>query len=128
AAQLQPQREQRGRRMQTAYDFVIVGSGAGGSPLTYRLSEDRDVTVLILEAGGTDLPEAVQVPYRWNELLLTELDWAYMSVPQPGLNGRQIYCAAGKATGGGANLYHMQHVPGPRGGFGDRGTNDGTRV
>jgi choline dehydrogenase len=93
------------------FDFIIVGSGAGGSTVSYRLGELSDAKVLILEAGGRDLPEeAVEVPYRWNELLLTELDWAYNSVPQPGLNNRQIYSAAGKAIGGGSVLYHMMHV------------------
>jgi choline dehydrogenase len=92
------------------FDFVIIGSGAGGSALAYRLSELSGATILILEAGGGDLPEAVESPFRWNELLLTELDWAYNSVPQPGLNNRQIYSAAGKATGGTSVVYHMMHV------------------
>ncbi|MFO0957559.1 MAG: GMC family oxidoreductase N-terminal domain-containing protein [Isosphaeraceae bacterium] len=96
--------------MDDTYDYIIVGSGAGGSPLAYRLTEDPAVKVLLLEAGGADLPEAVEVPYRWNELLLTDLDYAYTSVPQPGLNGRQVYCAAGKCLGGTSNLYHMMHV------------------
>jgi choline dehydrogenase len=92
------------------FDFVIIGSGAGGSTLAYRLGEVPDARILVLEAGGGDLPEAVDVPYRWNELLLTALDWAYNSVPQPGLNNRQVYSAAGRATGGGSVLYHMMHV------------------
>ncbi|MGH8906558.1 MAG: GMC family oxidoreductase [Egibacteraceae bacterium] len=96
--------------MVDTFDFVIVGSGAAGSTLAYRLSELSGATILILEAGGSDLPEAVEVPYRWNELLLTELDWAYNSLPQPGLNNRQIYTAAGRATGGGSVVYHMMHV------------------
>lgn len=92
------------------FDFIIVGSGAAGSALAYRLGELPDARILILEAGGGDLPEAVEIPYRWNELLLTELDWAYNSVPQPGLSNRQVYCAAGRATGGGSVVYHMMHV------------------
>jgi choline dehydrogenase len=92
------------------FDFVIVGSGAAGSTLAYRLGELSDARILVLEAGEQDLPEAVEVPFRWNELLLTALDWAYNSAPQPGLNNRQIYSAAGKATGGGSVLYHMMHV------------------
>ena len=57
-------------------DYVIVGSGAGGSTLAYRLGENPDVKILVLEAGGnaTESPmwPAIQSPYRWNELLLTE--------------------------------------------------------
>ncbi len=102
----------RSGTMASEFDYIIVGSGAAGSTLAYRLSEMSDVAVLVLEAGGTNLPEAVEVPYRWNELLLTDLDYAYTSVPQPGLNGRQIYCAAGKAMGGTSILYHMMHVRG----------------
>jgi choline dehydrogenase len=99
-----------GAIMPDTFDFIIVGSGPGGSTLAYRLGELSGTTILILEASGRDLPEAVQVPYRWNELLLTDLDWAYNSAPQPGLNNRQIYSAAGRATGGGSVVYHMMHV------------------
>lgn len=98
--------------MRNEYDFVIIGSGAGGSTVAYRLGEDPDITILVLEAGTDDLPEAVEVPWRWNELLLTETDWAYMSPPQPGLAGRQVYCASGRAIGGSSSVYHMMHVRG----------------
>lgn len=96
--------------MVDTFDYVIVGSGAGGSTLAYRLGEQSDLRILVLEAGSGELPEAVSVPWRWNELLLTDLDWAYNSAPQPGLNNRQIYSAAGRATGGTSVLYHMMHV------------------
>lgn len=103
--------------MVDSYDYVIVGSGAAGSTLAYRLSEDSEASVLVLEAGGTDLPEAYEVPWRWNELLLTDLDWAYMSEPQPGLNNHQVYSASGRGTGGGSIVYHMMHVRGRRADF-----------
>jgi choline dehydrogenase len=94
------------------YDYIIVGSGAGGSTLAYRLSELAEAEILILEAGGNQVQpsEPVETPWRWNELLLTDLDWAYNSVPQPGLNGRQVYSAAGRGTGGGSLVYHMMHT------------------
>src|SRR2546426_2357834 len=95
---------------QDSFDFVIIGSGAAGSTIAYRLGEISDSRILVLEAGGSDLPEAAEVPWRWNELLLTDLDWAYNSVPQPGLANRQVYSAAGRATGGGSVVYHMMHV------------------
>lgn len=96
--------------MPDAYDFVIVGSGAGGSTVAYRLGELAGARILVLEAGGDELPEAVDVPWRWNELLLTDLDWAYNSIPQPGLGNHQVYSAAGRGTGGGSLVYHMMHV------------------
>jgi choline dehydrogenase len=96
--------------MPATYDFVIVGSGPGGSTVADRLGELTDARILVLEAGGADLPEAVWVPWRWNELLLTDLDWAYDSAPQPALDGRRIYSAAGRCTGGGSAVYHMMHV------------------
>ena len=96
--------------MADGYDFIIVGSGAAGSTVAYRLGALPGARILVLEAGGGDLPEAVQVPWRWNELLLTDLDWAYNSAPQPALNNRRIYSAAGRGTGGGSIVYHMMHV------------------
>jgi choline dehydrogenase len=96
------------------YDYVIVGSGPGGATLAYRLSEMAGARILVLEAGdrpsdGT-MAEAVESPHRWNELLLTDIDWAYNSAPQPGLNDHQVYSAAGRTTGGGSVVYHMMHV------------------
>lgn len=95
----------------SSFDYVIVGSGAAGSVLAYRLGDDANVRILVLEAGSDDLPmDAIESTYRWNELLLTKIDWAYNSVPQPGLAGHQVYSASGRGLGGTSNLFHMMHV------------------
>ena len=43
-----------------AFDYVVVGGGAGGGALAARLTEDPAVSVLLLEAGpehrSADLP------------------------------------------------------------------------
>lgn len=98
--------------MTQTHDYVIVGGGTAGSVIAARLTEQDDVTVAVLEAGGAEVTEAVEDPARWNEVLLTELDWAYMSEPQPGLNGRRVYSASGRGLGGSSNVYHMMHTRG----------------
>jgi choline dehydrogenase len=98
--------------MTETYDYVIVGGGTAACVLASRLTEQGDATVVMLEAGGADAGDAVENPARWNEVLLTDLDWAYMTEPQPGLGGRRVYSASGRGLGGGSNLYHMMHTRG----------------
>ena len=68
------------------YDFIVVGAGAGGAVMANRLSENPDVKVLLLEAGGPKIPDNVRNPSVWFTLLGSDIDWDYHSVPQPGLN------------------------------------------
>jgi choline dehydrogenase len=98
--------------MADEYDFVVVGAGSAGSTLASRLTENDDVSVLVLEAGGDELPENVAVPYLWYTLFGTPIDWGYLSVPQEALAGRQTYEPRGKAPGGSSNLYIMMHIRG----------------
>src|SRR5512144_1949715 len=98
----------------TAYDFLIVGAGSAGSVLANRLSENPDVQVLVLEAGGahasSDLESRIETPWAWPTLLGSAVDWAYRSVPQSGLAGRETTEPRGRLTGGSSNLYLMMHI------------------
>src|SRR4051812_35005193 len=98
--------------MSESFDYVIVGGGTAGAVIANRLTELAAATVLLLEAGGPEITDAVEDPARWNEVLLTDLDWAYMSEPQPGLGGRRVYSASGRGLGGSSNVYHMMHTRG----------------
>jgi choline dehydrogenase len=98
--------------MMSDYDFIIVGTGSAGSVLANRLSENPAARVLALEAGGTEIPPNVSIPYLWYTLFGSSIDWGYTSVPQPGLNGRVTHEPRGKIPGGSSNLYIMMHIRG----------------
>lgn len=94
------------------YDFIVVGTGAGGSVMANRLSENPEVTVLALEAGGAEVPEIVHNAPDWAKIWGTEWDWNYKSTPQDALGGRQTDEHRGKLAGGSSDLYIMMHIRG----------------
>jgi choline dehydrogenase len=94
------------------YDFIVIGAGSAGSAVAYRLGENPDAKVLVIEAGGTEIPPNMVNPSVWFTLLGSQYDWGYSSVPQPGLDGRQTYEPRGKVIGGTSQLYLMMHIHG----------------
>jgi choline dehydrogenase len=67
-----------------SYDYVIIGGGTAGLTIAARLSEDPNVTVGVLEAGGNHLGDPlVETPGLHLQLLdASKYDWAYKTEPQ----------------------------------------------
>jgi len=95
------------------FDYVIVGGGSAGCALAGRLSEDPDVTVALLEAGGADTSVLIHCPAGLAVMAKQKtINWAFETVPQPGLNGRRGYQPRGKVLGGSSSINAMIYMRG----------------
>lgn len=97
------------------FDYVIVGGGSAGSVLAARLSEDPKVRVCLLEAGGDGKGILVRAPLGIVAMLPGRPkinNWAFETVPQPGLGGRRGYQPRGRALGGSSAINAMLYVRG----------------
>lgn len=94
------------------YDYVIVGAGSAGCVLANRLTEDPDVSVLLLEAGGPDTNELVHLPAAFSALYRTAQDWDHSTIYEPYANDRRIYLPRGKVLGGSSSINAMIYIRG----------------
>src|SRR4051812_47330065 len=95
-----------------AADYVIVGAGSAGCVMAARLSENRDVRVVVLEAGGKDRSPNIKIPAAFPEQFHTKLDWDYYTEPEPHVNDRRLYLPRGKSLGGSSSMNAMLYVRG----------------
>jgi choline dehydrogenase len=94
------------------YDFIICGAGSSGSVIARRLAENPAVSVLLLEAGGSDDIPSVTEASLWLTNLGGVTDWAFQAEPNRHLNGRALPLSMGKVLGGGSSINLMAWVRG----------------
>lgn len=93
--------------LRASYDFIVCGSGSSGAVVARRLAENTDVSVLLIEAGGSDNAPEVEMAAAWPLNLGSVRDWGYSALPNPHLNRRAIPMSMGKVLGGGSSINVM---------------------
>jgi choline dehydrogenase len=94
------------------YDYVIVGAGSAGCVLANRLTEDPNVSVLLLEAGGPDTNELVHLPAAFSALYRSAQDWDHSTIYEPYANDRRVYLPRGKVLGGSSSINALVYMRG----------------
>jgi len=98
------------------FDYVVIGGGSAGCVLAARLSEDPAVRVALLEAGGRNdgLMNILPTGAALHVVRANACNWGFVTVPQPGLDGRSGYQPRGKGLGGSSAINAMVYLRGQR--------------
>ncbi|MBA2933824.1 GMC family oxidoreductase N-terminal domain-containing protein [Sphingomonas sp. CGMCC 1.13654] len=95
------------------YDYVIVGAGAAGCVLAYRLSEDPSISVAVIEAGGRDTHPFFRVPKAVPKLMGRAANiWAYPTKAEPGTGNKVETWLRGRVVGGSTSINGLMYVRG----------------
>lgn len=98
-----------------SFDYIIVGAGSAGCLLANRLTENEDVSVLLLEAGGKDDYLWIHIPVGYLYCIDNpRTDWKFRTVNEKGLNGRSLLYPRGKVLGGSSSINGMIYMRGQK--------------
>ena len=95
------------------YDYIIVGAGTAGCVLANRLTKNRDIDVLLIEAGGRDDYMWIHIPVGYLYCINNpRTDWLYKTELDAGLGGRALIYPRGKVLGGSSSINGMIYMRG----------------
>ncbi|MEO1265160.1 MAG: choline dehydrogenase [Pseudomonadota bacterium] len=95
------------------FDYIVVGAGSAGCAIANRLSEDHDVSVALIEAGGKDTDPWIHVPSGYyRNMTNPKITWQYDSGPEPHLGGRMVTWPRGRVLGGSSSINGLLYVRG----------------
>jgi len=97
----------------TTFDYIIIGGGTAGALLANRLSSQRQLRVLLIEAGRKDDYHWIHIPVGYLYCIGNpRTDWLYQTQPDAGLNGRSLRYPRGKVLGGCSSINGMIYMRG----------------